>query len=395
MRILSIHNTYQQAGGEDVVAAAEMALLRNHGHKVHFHSVSNDSIQKLWSKIITAWNTPYSRGRRKETLRIIKRIAPDVVHVHNFFPLLSPSIFDACRDAGVPVVQTLHNYRTICAAAVLMRDGKLCEDCLKGTPYQAVIHGCYRNSRMGSLAVARMIDVHRRRGTWTTKVDRFIALTNSSRDKFVEAGFPAEKIVVKPNFVGKIKGETANGRERRGALFVGRLSQEKGIATLLRAWRDLDVPLKIIGAGPLMDRVEREAGESVFSLGKREPKQVAEEMARASFLIMPSECYETFGLTIIEAFSQGLPVIASRLGAMSEIIEDGVTGLHFTPGDAEDIVRKVRWANDHPEDMHRMGRKARKVYEEKYTPETNYIQLMAIYEEAFEENRKKGYPFGS
>jgi glycosyltransferase involved in cell wall biosynthesis len=144
-----------------------------------------------------------------------------------------------------------------------------------------------------------------------------------------------------------------------------------------------------------MDRVEREVGETVFSLGKMEPKQVADEMTRASFLVMPSEWYEPFGLTIIEAFSQGLPVIASRLGAMSEIIEDGVTGLHFTPGDAEDIVRKVRWANDHPEDMHRMGRKARKVYEEKYTPETNYIQLMAIYEEAFEENRKKGYPFGS
>jgi glycosyltransferase involved in cell wall biosynthesis len=389
MKILLIHNTYQQAGGEDVVVASEGPLLQKHGHEVHLHSVSNNTIQGLWRKLIAAWHTPYSRWSRRETLRIIKEIAPDVVHVHNFFPLLSPSVYDACRDSGVAVVQTLHNYRTICAGALLMREGKPCEDCIKGTPYQAVLHGCYRGSRLGSLAVARMIDTHRRQGTWATKVDRFIALTEFSKGKFVEAGLPSEKIVVKPNFVEAAEPGTLVDADRKGALFVGRLSQEKGIETLLRAWQSLDVPLRIVGDGPLLDMMRGKTPRTVAALGRREPKQIMKEMARAAFLVMPSEWYEGFPMTLAEAFAQGLPVIASRLGAMEEIIKDKVTGLHFTSGDAEDLAKKVHWASEHPEDMCRMGLKARSIYEEKYTPETNYRQLMAVYGEAIEENRRK------
>ena len=193
MRILFLHNTYQQAGGEDAVANREAALLRKFGHAVHLHSVSNDSIRSFVRKVITAWQVPYSRWGRREALRIIKKTRPDVLHVHNFFPLLTPSIYDACRKERVPVVQTLHNYRTICAGALLMRDGKPCEDCIKGTSYQAALHGCYRGSRWGSLAVARMIDIHRRQNTWASKVDRFIALSNFSKEKFVEGGFPSDK----------------------------------------------------------------------------------------------------------------------------------------------------------------------------------------------------------
>jgi glycosyltransferase involved in cell wall biosynthesis len=384
--ILIIHNTYQQAGGEDVVVASEGALLQKHGHEVHLHSVSNDVIQGWSRKVVTAWRSPYSRWGRRETLRIIKEIAPAVVHVHNFFPLLSPSVYDACRDSGVAVVQTLHNYRTICAGALLMREGKLCEDCIKGTPYQAVLHGCYRDSRLGSLAVARMIDTHRRQGTWATKVDRFIALTEFSKGKFVEGGLPSEKIVVKPNFVEAAEPGTLVDADRKGALFVGRLSQEKGIETLLRAWQSLDVPLRIVGDGPLLDMIRGKTPRAVAALGRREPKQVMKEMARAAFLVMPSEWYEGFPMILAEAFAQGLPVIASRLGAMEEIIKDKVTGLHFTSGDAEDLAKKVHWASEHPEDMCRMGLKARSIYEEKYTPETNYRQLMAVYGEAIEEN---------
>jgi len=388
MRILILHNTYQQAGGEDAVVAQETALLRNFGHEVHLHMVSNNTIQGLWRKLTTAWQTPYSRWGRRETMRIIKKTAPDIVHVHNFFPLLSPSVYDACREAKVPVVQTLHNYRTICAAALLLRDGKPCEDCIKGTPYQAVLHGCYRGSRLGSLAVARMIDTHRRQGNWATKVDRYIALTEFSKGKFVEAGFPAEKIAVKPNFVKAAEPRTPVGADGQGALFVGRLSQEKGIETLLRAWQSLDVPLRIIGDGPLMDKVRGQASGIIAVLGSKEPRQVFEEMTRAAFLVMPSEWYEGFPMTLAEAFVQGLPVIASRLGSMGEIIEDRETGLHFTSGDAEDLAKKVHWASEHPEEMRGMGRNARLVYEEKYTPEINHRQLMAIYEQAIEENRR-------
>ena len=306
----------------------------------------------------------------------ITAFGPDVVHVHNFFPLLTPAIYDACRDAGVPVVQTLHNYRTICAGAMLMRSGRPCEDCIGSSPYRAVLHGCYWDSRPASLAVARMVAMHRRRGTWETKVDRFIALTEFAKNRFVKAGFPADRIVVKPNFVeDRTVGEAARG----GALFVGRLSPEKGINTLLRAWDGLDAPLRIAGDGPLLDSLSGADMTNVSVLGRTKPEAVSGEMARAEFLVMPSEWYETFGLVIVEAFCQGLPVIASRLGAMAEIIEDGVTGLHFTPGDAANLAAKVRWAASHPDEMRRMGANARRVYEKKYTPEANYRQLMAIY----------------
>lgn len=386
-RVLILHNHYQQSGGEDVVVVNEEALLRAHGHEVYLHSVSNDSIRGLLSKVVTAWQTPYSRWGCREAERIIEKTRPDVVHVHNFFPLLTPSVYDACRKAKVPVVQTLHNYRTICPGALLMRDGKPCEDCIQGTAYQAVLHGCYRGSRLGSLAVARMVETHRRLGTWINKVDRFIALVEFSKRKFMEAGFPSEKISVKPNFVEKVNLEAGKEEKRIGALYVGRLSEEKGIETLLRAWKDLDTPLNIVGDGPLMARVKDSASESVAVLGRREPLQVAEEMTRAEFMVMPSEWYEGFPMTIVEAFAQGLPVIASRLGAMAEIIEDNVTGLHFIPGDAEDLARKVRWAREHPEEMGRMGVHASRVYEKKYTPETNYRKLMEIYDGAIAETR--------
>lgn len=366
----------------------EEMLLRKHGHEVHLHTVSNDSIHGLWSKVVTAWQTPYSLWGRREAMQIIEKTRPDVVHIHNFFPLLTPSIYDAFREAKVPVVQTLHNYRTICSGALLMRDGKPCEDCIQGTPYQAVLHGCYRDSRLGSLAVARMVDTHRRRGTWADKVDRFIALAEFAKEKFVEAGFPSDKIVVKPNFVEAVEFVATADTDRNGALFVGRLSKEKGIETLLRAWEFLDTPLRIIGDGPLLESVDKTATKNVTILGRKTPSEVAEEMNYATFLVMPSECYEGFPMTIAEAFARGLPVIASRLGAMAEIIEDNVTGLHFTPGDAEDLAGKVRWASEHPEDMRRMGRNARRIYEEKYTPEINYRQLIAIYEGSIKENRK-------
>ena len=392
MRILQVHNFYQQAGGEDVVVSNEQALLKKHRHQVSLYSVSNDSIKGLFGKIRTAWQTPYSPGAKERLTNAIAAFGPDVVHVHNFFPLLTPSAYDACRNASVPVVQTLHNYRNICAGSNLMRDGRLCTDCIGGSPYQAALHGCYRDSRVGSLAVARMVDVHRRKGTWQTKVDRFIAMTKFAKAMFVRANFPETRITVKPNFVEYPITDVDAPTFRTGALFVGRLSMEKGIHTLLGAWPFLDTPLRVIGDGPLLDAVLDLQTKNIACLGRKSPSEVANEMECASCLIFPSECYEGFPITLAESFSHALPVIASRLGAMAEIIEDEVTGLLFTPGDAEDLTAKVRWATEHPEEMRLMGANARQVYEQKYTPEVNYRQLMAIYAEAIAENRRSTPP---
>lgn len=385
MRVLIVHNRYQRRGGEDTVVANEQALLERHGWQTRLWCVTNDTIVGTWGKITAAVRTSYSRSARDDLARVIAEFAPTVVHVHNFFPLLSPSIYDACRATDVAVVQTLHNYRTICPGATLQRAGRPCDDCIGASPYQAALHGCYRGSRIGSLVVARMVDTHRRRGTWSHKVDRFIAMSDFSKGRFVAAGFPADRIIVKPHFT-EDRG-VAEAPERAGALYVGRLSPEKGIDVLLQAWSGLDVPLRVIGDGPLCDLVENAVSPRIVPLGWKTPAEVAAEMAQASFLILPSTWPETFGMVIIEAFCQSLPVIASRIPVFEEIIQDGVTGLLFSMGDPDELASKVRWARQHPEEMGNMGANGRKVYEQRYSPCVNFGQLAKIYAAAVEQSR--------
>ncbi|MEE8533897.1 MAG: glycosyltransferase [Alphaproteobacteria bacterium] len=382
MKVLFAHNAYQQPGGEDAVVAAERALLEEHGHETTLFAASNDAIQGPWSRVKAAWHAPYSRRARDALAERLKANRPDLVHVHNFFPLLTPSLYDACHAAGVPVVQTLHNYRLVCPVATLLRRGKPCELCVTGSAYQSVLHGCYRDSRLGTLAVARMIEVHRKRDTWRARVDRFIALTRFAKAKFVEGSFPAERIAVKPNFFVERHGDGAPPAQREGALFVGRLSAEKGLGTLIEAWRGIDLPLRIAGDGPLLDTLRATAPPSVSVLGPLGSAEVAAEMRRAAFLVVPSEWYEGFPMVVAEAFGRGLPVIASRLGSLAEIVEDGVTGLHFTAGDGADLAATARRAAADADAIARMGAAARARYEERYTADANYPMLLAIYEQA-------------
>ncbi|OAI04482.1 glycosyltransferase [Methylomonas methanica] len=380
MKILSVHNHYQHAGGEDSVVAAELKLLVDQGHEVMLWSVDNKDLPlSLMGKFKTALATNYSVTGREKVRDLLRSFKPDVVHVHNFFPQLSPSIYDACIDEGIPVVQTLHNYRLICPGALLMRDGGICEQCVVGSPYQAVLYSCYRGSKLGSLVVAHMVDKHRKQGTWQHKVDRFVALTNFAREKFIEAGFPADKISIKPNFVAESKAVIREVQGPSYALFVGRLSLEKGINTLIESWRLLNgaVPLKIAGSGELANQLS--GINSVEYLGFQSAEDVDALMRQAKFLVMPSEWYEGFPMVLVEAFSRGLPVLASRLGGMAEIIEDGVTGLLFEPGNAHELAEKARWLMNHPDECIRMGSNARETYLKRYTPEINYQQLKAIY----------------
>lgn len=383
MKILFIHNRYQYTGGEDAVLDAEFSLLQENGHEVLLVGQDNRSIHSFIAKVNAFKDVAYSKTARLWVADKIQHHQPDVVHVHNFFPLLSPSIYDACIESGVPVIQTLHNYRTICPGAMLMRQGNICEKCVTGSAYQAVLHSCYKESVAGTFAVARMVEKHRATDTWKHKVNRFIALTEFARNKFIEAGFPEEKIVVKSNFtVGSTLPENEANQNRAGALFVGRLSQEKGVRTLFNAWGNLDIPLRIAGSGPLESTLSDLIGRSIKALGMLDQRSVQKEMRQAAFLVMPSEWYEGFPMVLVEAFSQGLPVVASRLGGMAEIIEDGVTGLHFEAGNAIDLAEKVRWMVEHPEECRQMGNNARATYLEKYTPEKNYDMLMNIYKEA-------------
>lgn len=380
MRVLLAHNQYQIAGGEDAVVRNEQSLLRRHGHYVRGVLVNNDNIVSLAKRLKAAWNVSYSGLYKSVVTQHIAALRPDVVHVHNFFPLLTPAIYDACAEQNVPVVQTLHNYRLMCVRGDFLRKGTICEDCLGGSAYQAVLHGCYRGSRLGSLAVAHMIESHRRKRTWATKVDRFIALTQFARQKFIAAGLPPERVVVKPNFVDDPGRRLNEGtHEHRTALFVGRLSGEKGIDTLIKAWRRLPLRLVVAGDGPSASAFDEAGLSNVIRLGAVPSWQVSASLQEADFLVVPSVWYETFGMVIIEAFAHGVPVIGSRIGAIAELVEDGVTGRLFAPGDADDLVATVEWAIDNPHLIRGMGRRARTVYEQKFSPDTNYRQLMSIY----------------
>jgi glycosyltransferase involved in cell wall biosynthesis len=318
------------------------------------------------------------------------------MHCTNTFPLISPSAYYAARSQGVAVVQSLRNYRQLCPGGLLLRDSAVCEDCLgKWFAAPAVRHGCYRGSRMASAVVAGMTTWHRMLGTWSSAVDLYFTLTEFAKSRFVAAGWPAEKIVVKPNFIDPDPG--IGSGDGGYAVFVGRLSPEKGVGTLLEAWRKLEspLPLKIIGQGPLAEEVQRFSQEHphVELLGQKPLAEVLQIIGRASFLVMPSIWYETFGRTIIEAFAKGTPVIASRLGAMAELVDDGSTGLLFTPGDADDLAGKVHQLKVNPEQRQALRRAARSEYERHYTADLNHEQLLAIYQRAIK--ARSGVSFAS
>lgn len=381
MRLLLIHNRYRSLGGEDLAAKAERELLERNGQTIDLCEADNAEIIGMAGKVRAAWGTVYSQSAKKRIAARIRAFRPDVVHVFNFFPLFSPSIHHACREAGVPVVQKISNFRLMCLNSSLMRDGCVCEECIgKTIPWPGVWHACYRGSWAGSAAVAAMIATHRLLGTWTNVVDGYIARTGFSRKKLIEGGLPAKKITVIPSF-SPDPGDMGDG-DGRFALFVGRLSAKKGIETLFSAWDRLKAPikLKVAGNGPLREDVERRAADGrIEYLGMLSREAVIRLMRDAAFLVFPSVWYECFPLAIVEAFACGLPVVASKMGAMEEIIDDGRTGLHFRPGDAEDLAAKVEWAVGHPKEMARMRHEARSEYLAKYTPERNYELLMELY----------------
>ncbi len=384
MHILASHNYYRQRGGEDAVFEASTALLESRGHRVSRFTMHNDtaaSMNQIALAASTLWN-PNAYRRLRETIR---RDRPDVAHFMNTFPLLSPASLYAARDSGVPVVQTLHNYRLFCINGLFFRDGHACETCAnKSVPWPGVRRACYRGSVPASAVVCGLNSVHRLLGTWNRVAGVYIALTDFARDKFIECGLPPEKLVVHPNFLYPDPG--AGTGDGGFALFVGRLSEEKGLPVLLEAWRSLGprVPLKIVGGGPLSEKVAAGAREqsAIEYLGSRPACDVIALMKRAKVLVFPSSCYEGLPMTIIEAFASTLPVVTSNLGSMSSLIAHERTGLHFRPGDAGDLASKVEWVFSHPAELARMRREARYEFETRYTAEIHHRRLLEIYERA-------------
>jgi glycosyltransferase involved in cell wall biosynthesis len=380
MRILVAHNRYRQSGGEDGVFENEVKLLAASGHNVHTLVVSNDGVVSFLDMALTAFRTVENPVGIAAMVHAIDRSRPDIVHVHNFFPLLSPGIYKACRRAGIAVVQTLHNYRPICASGQLFRGGQVCQLCLHGSPIWGLAHRCYRGSIIGSAAVTRMIAVHRWRKTWQNDVDRFIVLTEFGRRIFVNAGFPNKRIDVKPNFL-EDPGEPPD-IPRNGVLFVGRLSPEKGVAVLIDASSRYGFPLRIIGDGPEIRTLRSRAGANVKFLGSMSRNAVLDEMTHAAVVAVPSLWYEGFPLVVIEAFACATPVVASRIGALAEVIEDGKTGLLASAGSSIELGECLMQILKSPRLSRRLGLSARQTFLRRYTPTINLKMIEAIYQRA-------------
>ncbi len=383
MKILVSHNHYQWFGGEDQIYIDETSLLEAHGHEVVRYTLHNDAIDEMsnWEMLRkTFWNNQTYHKIRS----LIQKERPAIIHSHNTFPLISPSLYYAARAEKIPIVQTLQNYRQFCLNGFFTRKGKVCEDCLGKTfAWPGVLRGCYRQNRAASTVAASMIGFHRSINTWSQMVSKYISPSKFTMEKYFQAGFSRDKIVYKPNFIHP---EPSVGKGNGNyVVYVGRLSKEKGIDTLLSAWSQLRMPvtLKIVGDGVLADSVRKAASRDnrIEWLGSQPQSSVYSLVGDAACLAMPSIWYEVCPKTILEAFAKGTPVITSRLGGMAEFVQDGHTGLLFERGNASDLAAKVDQFFSNPLKIEQMRKVAREEYEREYTAETNYKILIDIYNE--------------
>lgn len=388
MKVLLVHNRYRSGSpsGEDRVVDREAVALREHGHTVqHFERFSDDIANgSLFRKALLPAQVIWSETARRSLKATLEEFRPHVVHIHNTFPLLSPSILYACHDHRVPVVATMHNFRMVCPRGDLFRDGSLCQDCVGRLPLPALRHRCYRNSALATAPLAAGIVIHR--NAWHSLISAYIFLSTVQRDILAD-GVPPERSFVKPNFVPHLF--TPSSGPRDYVVYAGRLSVEKGVDLLMKAWELFrhgtehdSLRLVLAGAGPLEEQVEEWARghTSVDWVGLLEPSTFASILAQSRAAIVPSRCLETFGLVAVEAMAAGVPPVAPAHGPFVDLIRDGVDGSLFTPGSADALAGVLRDLVGQPTRYESLGRAARLTYEQRYTPEANVKQLVDIYE---------------
>jgi glycosyltransferase involved in cell wall biosynthesis len=380
VKVLVVHNRYRSAqpSGEDRVVDQEVALLREAGHEVGLFERRSDDIADMpvLAKALVPLRVPWNPAVRRELAERLRAERPDVVHVHNTFPLLSPAVVAACVDVGVPAVATLHNYGPVCVPGTLFRDGQVCTECVGVEPFPALRHGCYRGSIATTLPTAAGAVVKRR--SWWSGVSRFFCVSQAQRHMFVQAGLPAERMAVKYNFVGD-PGLRRNGPGQH-ILFLGRLTEEKGVRLLMAAWDriradgGIGLPLVVAGTGPLQDEVARWAHDrhDVRYLGLQTREECWELAAGAVAVVAPSAWLEAFGLVVVEAMAVGVPSVAAGHGAFVELIDDGVNGLLHIPGNADSLAESLRRI---PAASVPMGAAARRTYEREFTPQTGLERL--------------------
>ncbi|MGC9542433.1 glycosyltransferase [Streptomyces sp. UG1] len=391
MHVLVVHNRYASAqpSGENKVVDQEVELLRAAGHRVEVFERRSDDIaaRSLPAKAAIPLLVPWNPAVRRELAARLRAERPDVVHVHNVFPLLSPAVLAACADAGVPAVATLHNYTQVCPPGTLQRDGRPCAECVgSAAPLPAVRHGCYRDSRLATVPLAVSLSVNRRR--WWSGVERFLCISAAQREVLVRSGMPAERLAVKHNFVPDPDDRRSGAGEH--LLYLGRLAPAKGVRLLMAAWDEIaasggvGVPLVIAGAGPLEREVTAWAAgrDDVRHVGLLDPAESRKAVARSVAVVAPSTWLEAFGLVVVEAMAAGVPVVAAGHGAFVELVEDGVTGLLHRPGDAASLASRMRRIAAGPGRNREMGQAARRRYEQGFSPAVGLERLVEEYRTA-------------
>ncbi|MEW8027998.1 MAG: glycosyltransferase family 4 protein [Candidatus Thiodiazotropha sp.] len=377
-KILLVHNRYQQQGGEDSVVDEEMKMLEAHGHNVKLYTRNNTDIDHL-DRTLLFVSAIWSKRTIRDLEQIISVEKPDIIHIHNTFPLISPSVYWVAKKHNIPTIQTIHNFRLSCIQAMYIRNMKVCEDCLKKGPWRGAIRKCYRGSILASVSSAMIIQFHRIIGTYQNKIDTYIALNEFCKQKLIEMGLPKDKIKIKPNFVTL---EHAKRQIRDGnPLYVGRLSEEKGISVLANSIKSIpNQVFDIVGDGP--DKKILQRLSNVRLLGKMDQAGVYRLMQKTPFLIMPSVWYENMPRTLVESYGNATPIIASRIGALGELITHMRTGLLFECGSVDDLSDSILWALQNPDEMNKMGYEAHTDFIMKYTDKVNYRLLMEIYNNA-------------
>jgi glycosyltransferase involved in cell wall biosynthesis len=390
MHVLVVHNRYASAqpSGENKVVDQEVALLRGAGHRVEVFERRSDDIaaRSLLAKAAVPLLVPWNPAVRAELAARLRTDRPDVVHLHNVFPLLSPAVLAACADAGVPAVATLHNYTQVCPPGTLQRDGRPCTECVGAAPLPAVRHGCYRGSRLATVPLAVSLSVNRRR--WWSGVERFFCISAAQREVLVRAGMPAGRLAVKHNFVPEPDVRRSGDGEH--LLYLGRLAPAKGVRLLMAAWDEiaadggLGVPLVIAGAGPLEREVIAWAAgrDDVRYAGLYDPAQCRQAVARSVAVVAPSTWLEAFGLVVVEAMAAGVPAVAAGHGAFVELVEDGVTGLLHRPGEPASLASCLRRITARPALGRELGRAARRRYEQDFSPAVGLERLLEGYRTA-------------
>lgn len=391
MKILAIHNFHRagSASGDDQVFKQETAMLEAHGHQVVRYSTINDTFDKagVWGKLSSALGMLWSCKHYSQVKKIIRKERPDVVHIHTFFPLLSPSVLYAAKKYCGKVVATLHDTRFVCPCATSLRGTQLCNACGDGNYFRMAKYGCFKGSRLQSLVVAAIFTFHRWFKSFYRQIDRYVCLNDNQISLLKDIGFDEAKIIKKYNFVpdaqGKASGQIPADLPSRYAVFYGRIGEEKGIRILQKIWEQLpDIPLVVMGGGPLAEEFAQWAQDrpNIYNLGYTQHELCLSIVKGGEFVVFPSIWYEGCSMVEIEAQSLGKPLVATDLGFSVEAIEEGFNGFKVPLGDVDGFVRKIRSLWEQPELCVKMGENARKDYLAKYTPEDNYNQLIAVYE---------------